>query len=110
PYTIRPDTPLTEAAHTMRRTGVGTLRVHDESGRVCGRLTARELRFADYSETVTHRMAPRDRLVVREGAIDTAAAEDVMRTHKIKKLPLVDRGGRLTGLGPATDPVHEERV
>jgi|KBSSwiStaDraftv2_1062776.scaffolds.fasta_scaffold12227_2 IMP dehydrogenase len=110
PYTIRPDAPLTEAADTMRRTGVGTLVVIDESRRVVGLLTARDLRFADYSETVTHRMTPRDRLVVREGAIDTAAAEDVMRTHKIKKLPLVDREGRLTGLVTAKDLIKQERL
>jgi len=110
PYTIRPDAPLTEAADTMRRTGVGTLVVIDESRRVVGLLTARDLRFADYSETVTQRMTPRDRLVVREGAIDTAAAEDVMRTHKIKKLPLVDREGRLTGLVTAKDLIKQERL
>src|SRR6185503_15440848 len=73
PYTIRPDAPLTEAADTMRRTGVGTLVVIDESRRVVGLLTARDLRFADYTGTVRDRMTPRDRLVVREGAIDTAA-------------------------------------
>jgi len=55
-------------------------------------------------------MTPRDRLVVREGAIDTAAAEDVMRTHKIKKLPLVDREGRLTGLVTAKDLIKQERL
>jgi IMP dehydrogenase len=110
PYTIRPDAPLTEAADTMRRTGVGTLVVIDESRRAVGLLTARDLRFADYTGTVRDRMTPRDRLVVREGPIDTAAAEDVMRTHKIKKLPLVDREGRLTGLVTAKDLIKQERL
>jgi IMP dehydrogenase len=110
PYTIRPDAPLTEAADTMRRTSVGTLVVIDESRRVVGLLTARDLRFADYTGTVKDRMTPRDRLVVREGPIDTAAAEDVMRTHKIKKLPLVDREGRLTGLVTAKDLIKQERL
>ena len=39
-----------------------------------------------------------DSLIVREGVVDSAAAEDVMRAHKIKKLPLVDAAGRLLGL------------
>ncbi len=110
PYTIQPDAPLTEAADTMRRTSVGTLVVIDESRRVVGLLTARDLRFADYTGTVKDRMTPRDRLVVRAGPIDTAAAEDVMRTHKIKKLPLVDREGRLTGLVTAKDLIKQERL
>ena len=79
PYTIRPDAPLTEAASTMQRTGVGTLVVVDESRRIVGLLTTRDLRFADQSKTVSDRMTPRDRLVVREGPIDAAAAEEVMR-------------------------------
>ena len=90
PYTVRSDAPLTDAANTMHRTGVGTLVVVDEGRRVVGLLTTRDLRFADHTRTVSHRMTPRERLVVREGSIDAAAAEDVMRAHKIKKLPLVD--------------------
>jgi IMP dehydrogenase len=110
PYTVRPETPLTDAAATMHRTGVGTLVVVDESHRVVGLLTTRDLRFADYTQKVSDRMTPRDRLVVREGPIATAAAEDVMRTHKIKKLPLVDREGRLTGLVTAKDLIKQERL
>ena len=46
---------------------------------VVGLLTTRDLRFADQSKTVSDRMTPRERLVVREGRLDTAAAEEVMR-------------------------------
>ncbi len=90
PYTIRPNAPLTEAASVMQRTGVGTLVVVDENRRIIGLLTTRDLRFSDRSKTVSERMTPRDRLVVREGPLGVAAAEEVMREHKIKKLPLVD--------------------
>jgi IMP dehydrogenase len=110
PYTVRPDAPLTEAANTMHRTGVGTLVVVDEGRRVVGLLTTRDLRFADHARTVSDRMTPRDQLVVRESPIGAAAAEDVMRVHKIKKLPLVDAEGRLTGLVTAKDLIKQERL
>jgi IMP dehydrogenase len=110
PYTVGPEAPLTDAAATMRRTGVGTLVVVDESHRVVGLLTARDLRFADHTKKVADRMTPRDRLIVRAGPIDPAAAEDVMRAHKIKKLPLVDRDSRLTGLVTAKDLLKQERL
>ena len=55
-------------------------------------------------------MTPRERLVVREGAIDAATAEDVMRAHKVKKLPLVDPDGRLLGLVTAKDLIKQERL
>ena len=110
PYTIRPDAPLTEAVEVMRRTGVGTLVVVDEVRRILGLLTTRDLRFADLSATAASRMTPRDRLVVKEGAIDASAAEDVMRAHKIKKLPLVDHDGRLIGLVTAKDLMKQRQL
>jgi IMP dehydrogenase len=110
PYTIRPDAPLTEAASTMQRTGVGTLVVVDDAQRLVGLLTTRDLRFADQAKTVADRMTARDRLIVREGSIDAAAAEDVMRTHKVKKLPFVDGQGRLLGLVTAKDLIQQKRL
>src|SRR5687768_8977163 len=74
PYTIRPSAPVTDARDVMRRTGVGTLVVVDEHHRLAGLLTTRDLRFTGGTGTVADRMTPRDRLVVREGAIDSAAA------------------------------------
>jgi IMP dehydrogenase len=110
PYTIRPDALLTEAAETMRRTGVGTLVVVDDQRRIVGLLTARDMRFAGTSGRVAERMTPADRLITREGAIDSAAAEEAMRTHKIKKLPLVSPDGTLVGLVTATDLLKQKAL
>jgi IMP dehydrogenase len=110
PYTIRPEAALTEAIETMSRTGVGTLVVVDEARRVVGLLTARDLRFSGSDGHVRDRMTPGDELIVREGVIDSAAAEDVMRTHKIKKLPLVDASGRLLGLVTARDLIKQKQL
>ncbi len=110
PYTIRPDAPLAEAAEIMRRTGVGTLVVVDEARRVVGLLTTRDLRFSGTSGLVRDRMTPREQLIVREGVVDATVAEDVMRAHKIKKLPLVDAAGRLLGLMTAKDLIKQEQL
>jgi IMP dehydrogenase len=110
PYTIGPDVPLTDAAAVMQRTGVGTLVVVDDARRVLGLLTTRDIRFADPSAAVAARMTPRDRLVVRQGAIDAPAAAAVMREHKVKKLPLVDGDLRLIGLVTAKDLVKQEQL
>jgi IMP dehydrogenase len=110
PYTIRPNAPLTEAREVMRRTGVGTLVVVDDNRRIAGILTTRDLRFTNHSGVVADRMTPRDRLIVREGAIESLAAEEAMRAHKIKKLPLTDGDGRLIGLVTAKDLLKQERL
>jgi IMP dehydrogenase len=94
----------------MTRTGVGTLVVVDEARRVLGLLTARDLRFSGHTGQVRDRMTPREDLLVREGVIDGAEAEAVMRTHKIKKLPLVDASGRLLGLVTAKDLIKQKQL
>jgi IMP dehydrogenase len=112
PYTIQPSATLREASEMMRRTGVGTLVVVDAGRRVAGLLTTRDLRFVDSRAmtTVGARMTPRDRLIVSEGPADLAAAEQVMRTQKIKKLPLIDADGRLTGLITAKDLLKQRHL
>src|SRR6185369_5602419 len=56
------------------------------------------------------RMTPRERLIVHTGAIDSAAAEAVMRAHKIKKLPLIDEADRLVGLVTAKDLLTQRQL
>ncbi len=108
PYTITAGASLAEAAARMRTTGVGTLVVVDDRNRLQGLLTARDLRFVDHSQgTVAFRMTPRERLIVQQGTPDLAAAEEVMRARKIKKLPLVDKDGALLGLVTARDLVTQ---
>jgi IMP dehydrogenase len=110
PYTIRAGAPILDARETMRRTGVGTLVVVDDQRRLQGLLTTRDLRFSGTRGTVDDRMTPRERLIVREGPIDSAAAEETMRAHKIKKLPLVDAGGTLVGLITARDLIKQKQL
>jgi IMP dehydrogenase len=111
PYTIGPDATLRDAADRMRTTGVGTLVVVDGDRKVLGILTTRDLRFVTPdAAAVTTRMTPREHLVISQGPTDGNAAEALMRARKIKKLPLVDREGRLTGLMTAKDLLkHRER-
>jgi len=110
PYTIGPDALLTDAFEVMSRTGVGTLVVVDSQRRIVGLLTTRDVRFAGTAGTVADRMTPRDRLVTREGMIDSAAAEEAMRTHKVKKLPLVAADGTLIGLVTAKDLLKQKAL
>jgi len=99
PYTTTESASLADAAAQMRRTGVGTLVVVDGQRRVRGLLTTRDLRFVDgASGTVASRMTPREQLVTHAGIPALALAEDILRTRKVKKLPLVGDDGTLLGL------------
>lgn len=111
PYRIGPEATLAEAAAQMRRSKVGTLVVVDEQRRLLGLLTERDLRFvSDHRGAVGSRMTPRAALVVHEGSIEPAAAERLMAERRIKKLPLVDADGVLTGLITARDLLRQQRL
>jgi IMP dehydrogenase len=110
PYTISEAASLRDAAKTMERSGVGTLVVVDGDRKLKGVLTTRDVRFVGGQQRVGERMTPLDGLVLHEGDISLEEAEQVMVKRKIKKLPLVDRKGVLTGLITAKDIAHQKRL
>src|SRR4051812_45508688 len=111
PWSIAPDASLDQAASLMARSRVGTLVVLDEGRRLVGLLTERDMRFVGRrGARVSYRMTPLKQLVVHEGLLDPDAAERVMVERKVKKLPLVDGGGVLTGLITARDLVRRRRM
>jgi IMP dehydrogenase len=123
PYTISPAASLAEATRTMQKSGVGTLVVVDGARKLKGLLTARDVRFVGgqtgapnaapalgWERQVADRMTPLERLVVHSGSISLEQAEQMMVDRKIKKLPLVDQNGVLTGLITAKDIVEQKRL
>ncbi len=109
PHVMSEDSHIGEAVRLMRQTGVGTLAIVDNGRRLKGLLTARDVRFVDDSARVRDRMTPRERLVVHTGPIELGEAEALMRTHKVKKLPLVNGDGTVLGLVTARDLLKHQR-
>ena len=109
PHAIGEGETVGAALQVMERTGVGTLAVVDESRRLKGLLTERDVRFVPSDARVAARMTPRATLVVHTGLISLADAEALMARHKIKKLPLVNADGTVLGLVTARDLVNHHR-
>ena len=111
PYGVTPTTPLAEAVALMRQRRLGTLVVIDDDRRLRGLLTERDVRFvpADLG-TVAARMTPVEQLVVGRGELSLPAAERLMVERKVKKLPLIDDGGKLLGLITSRDIVRQVRL
>lgn len=111
PYSVTPETTLTDAVALMKRRRAGTLVVVDGNRQLKGLLTERDVRFVDTSEgTVASRMTPVASLVTGKGELTLDAAETIMVERKIKKLPLVDGAGTLIGLITAKDIRRQERL
>jgi IMP dehydrogenase len=111
PYQVTIDATLEQAATLMARSRVGTLVVVDASGKLRGLLTERDLRFVPTRTAfVSTRMTPFEQLIVHQGPIDLDGAARIMAERRVKKLPLVDDQGRLTGLITSRDIVRQQRL
>ncbi|MEW2220684.1 IMP dehydrogenase [Streptomyces sp. NPDC006990] len=109
PITIRPDATLQEADALCGRFRISGVPVTDAAGKLLGIVTNRDMAFElDRSRQVRDVMTPMP-LVTGEVGISRDAAMELLRRHKIEKLPLVDGGGTLKGLITVKDFVKAEQ-
>ena len=109
PITIRPDATLREADELCGRYRISGVPVTDASGKLLGIVTNRDMAFeTDRSREVRAVMTPMP-LVTGQVGISAQEAVELLRRHKIEKLPLVDGTGRLRGLITVKDFVKAEQ-
>jgi IMP dehydrogenase len=99
PLTINPDTPLSEVLAIKARRKISGFPVVDpKTGKLCGILTNRDMRFEGSGDIPAKELMTKDNLVtVREG-VTQAEARDLLRRHKIERLIVVDDEYRAVGL------------
>ncbi|MDT0443625.1 IMP dehydrogenase [Streptomyces johnsoniae] len=109
PITIRPDATLREADELCARFRISGVPVTDAAGRLLGIVTNRDMAFEpDRSRQVREVMTPMPLVTGRVG-ISGPDAMELLRRHKIEKLPLVDGEGLLKGLITVKDFVKAEQ-
>ena len=109
PVTCSPDDTITEVDAKCARYRISGLPVVDKEGKLVGICTNRDMRFeADPNRKVSEIMTPMP-LVVAEQGVSADAALNLLRTHKVEKLPIVDGEGKLTGLITVKDFVKKDQ-
>jgi IMP dehydrogenase len=98
PVTLRPDQTLADAKALIERYNFTGFPVVDETGRVVGIVTNRDMRFATSDDTPVAVMMSSDNLAVLTEPADLDEAKSLMKSRRIEKLLVTDQGGRLTGL------------
>ncbi|MEP0766569.1 MAG: IMP dehydrogenase [Fimbriimonadia bacterium] len=98
PFHLSPDQPLREAKEMMERYHISGVPVTDESGRLVGILTNRDIRFeTDFSGPIRSRMTT-ENLITAPVGTTLEQAQQMLQEHRIEKLPIVDESFRLCGL------------
>ncbi|NJQ08091.1 IMP dehydrogenase [Streptomyces lonarensis] len=109
PITIRPDASLQEADELCGRFRISGVPVTDAAGKLLGIVTNRDMAFeTDRTRQVREVMTPMP-LVTGKVGISGQDAMELLRRHKIEKLPLVDGAGMLKGLITVKDFVKAEK-
>ncbi len=97
PVVIYPDDTVKKAYEIMKMEGISGLPVVEKSGKLVGILTKKDLLFVDSMEAPVKDVMTKN-VVYADESIDKEEAFKILRKHKLEKLPLVDRDGRLKKL------------
>ncbi len=109
PITIHPDATLAEADALCAKFRISGVPVTDGDKKLLGIVTNRDMAFeSDRSRRVHEVMTPMP-LVTGKVGISGPEAMELLRKHKIEKLPLVDDEGVLKGLITVKDFVKAEK-
>ena len=102
PYTVGPDDTVGFARRLMLENEVGGLLVVEKDRKLVGILTERDIQFHDDDELAVKRVMTK-KLITGKAGTTLEQAREVLRDHKVEKLPLVDGRGALCGLITAKD-------
>lgn len=98
PFSLTADRMVYEANDLMSKYKISGVPIVNENGKLVGILTNRDLRFiTDFNIRISEVMT-KEKLVTAPVGTDLAAAQEILRQHKIEKLPIVDDSGMLKGL------------
>lgn len=97
PITLRKDAIVKDALKMMRDYSIGGIPIVDENNHLIGIVTNRDLRFErNIKRPITEVMTKE--VITAPQHTDFEQAADILQQHRIEKLPVVDKQGRLVGL------------
>ncbi len=109
PVTVRPDQTIAEAEALMRKYKISGLPVVDESGKLLGIITNRDIRFVKNFNKKISEVMTRENLITVPVGTTLEEAKEILHKHKIEKLPVVDENGYLKGLITIKDIEKREK-
>jgi IMP dehydrogenase len=101
PVTTTPDATVEEVDALCGQFRVSGLPVVEDDGKLVGIITNRDMRFVspfEKSTTLVRDVMTKAPLITAPEGVDPDSAIAIFAQHKIEKLPLIDRDGRLRGL------------
>ena len=98
PIHLSPEHTLRDADALCRKFRISGVPIVDECGRLIGIITNRDMKFESNLDLSISDIMTSDGLVTAPVGTTLAEAKNILRQHKIEKLPIVDKDFRLRGL------------
>lgn len=98
PITLDGNSTVGDAVRLMRDHKIGGIPVVNEHKKLLGIITNRDLRFQKNMHVPVTEVMTKEQLITADSNIGLEKAEDILQQHKIEKLPIIDKDGKLTGL------------
>lgn len=98
PIILRGDDAVADALLLMNKYRISGFPVVDESGKLIGVVTNRDLRFQTDGKMPITDVMTRENLITAPEGTTLVQAEEILQQYRIEKLPVVDGTGKLSGL------------
>ena len=98
PVTLKADALVQDARDLMARHRIGGIPIVDEHGTLKGIVTNRDLRFESNMSKKLGDIMTKEPLITAKQGTNLVQAEEILQTHKVEKLPIVDERQKLVGL------------
>ena len=98
PVTIKRGSTVKDALALMKEYHIGGIPVVEDNRHLVGIVTNRDLRFERNLSRAIDEVMTCENLVTTNQSTDLQQAADILQNHKIEKLPVVDKDGKLVGL------------
>ncbi len=108
PITIHPDATLAAALALMATHSISGIPVVEDSGRLAGILTHRDVRFASQPDQKISELMTHENLITVTDSVNRGDAKRLLHQHRIEKLLVVDRDYRCVGLVTVKDIEKEQ--
>ena len=98
PITLRIDATIGDALLLMKENKIGGIPIVDNTNKLVGILTNRDLRFETDKRRKVQEVMTKENLIVAPEGTDLKKAATILRSYKIEKLPVVKKDNTLVGL------------
>jgi len=98
PITLTPDRTIREAEEFMSKYHISGIPIVENSGKLVGILTNRDLRFEINKDLPVYELMTKENLVTASLGTTLEDAQKILHRHRIEKLPVVDKKGIIKGL------------